>query len=590
MLDKERFNQIIQGLADTETAKTYYRELISLARTIGDEHPDAGKVADQIMYLEDLYKFKDTHAQPNTKPTEEAFSYNEINEEVRAKIDELIDLDFAPSQALTVCDFLAKSLKLPNSRNLERYYHYRKDQREQEDFKSEMDKDLSDLLGINKSDINVSDYLPDWLSPPLSHYCKTSSVKHLLVLLGLLSGVSVCHKVKTRLMVDPSKDWKEPPSLFVLNISPTGQGKSPFVNKILIEPLSLIHQEWKEAFNDEQLDYEIELESIKQLPKDERKEALKNLKEPPSRERIIFSTDPTIIGLNQQFNAYPEQGILAIFDEGSKLFAFDRTGSGKSDRADLLSFYNGGGLCELRLEGIRANVSRTLLSINAAIQPEVLLELMGNCEDRSGQWARFLYALQPKTRKYPSRNQAKVDVTNLLVEVYEQIMKLPGELYHLDPQAGQLFDDYYYFDLEGKRMRTNDLGLEAVFGKSGGQVARLALNLHILEVIANPGATPRLIKAETIEKAVSLYKICLNQIRGLYSIAGASQGELPPKLALIIERSKSVGAVTARDIKQYVWCCKKDDPSQIREWFIRLEKLGKGKVSGAGNRKSFTAY
>ncbi|WP_013324524.1 BRO-N domain-containing protein [Gloeothece verrucosa] len=69
-----------------------------------------------------------------------------------------------------------------------------------------------------------------------------------------------------------------------------------------------------------------------------------------------------------------------------------------------------------------------------------------------------------------------------------------------------------------------------------------------------------------------------------------NQQELPRKLALIIQLSKRLGAVRARDVKQYIWSCKTDDSSLIREWFGDLEKMGKGKVSGSGNKLAFTAY
>lgn len=589
MINKKTFNEIVKGNADQETVKQYYKEIVDLASKIDDDHPDAGKIADQITFLEDLYKLKESPTKEDNTALDELFDFPGISEEIKSHVDTLIDLDYAPAGTLPIIDYLSKTLKLPHSTNLAGYYYARKDQREQEDFRSEINKDLSEALDLNKLDINISDYLPDWMGPAISHYCKTANVKHLLVMLGILSGVSVCQKVKTRLMVDPSKDWREPASLFVLIMSPTGQGKTPFLEKIVTGPLSVIQQEYKETYLNDVIDYELQLEEAKTLPKEQKAEALKALKRIPDRERIIFTTDPTIIGLNQQFNAYPDQGILGIFDEGSKLFAFDRTGSGKSDRADLLTLYNGNGIHEVRLAGSRANVQRVLLSIIAGIQPRILLEMMGDCEDNTGQWARFLYAVQPKARKLPSRHCPPVDVKDFLTATYRQIMQLPETLYELDKQAGLLFDDYYYLDIENSRMRASKLGLEAVFGKSGGQVARIALNLHVLEIIQGT-KDPKYIRDETVEKAIALYRVCLSQIKGLYTIAEAGRGELPPKLALIIERSKQVGPVTARDIKQYVWCCKKDDPSKIREWFRQLEKMGKGEVFGFNNRQTFTAY
>jgi hypothetical protein len=578
MIDREYFRQVKTGLAHPPDVEDYYNKICEYVTRENLEFKELSELIDQKDVIEEVYGFK------QEKPKEEDPKNLKLTpEKVIEKIDDLIDRDLTEDQLLPVLNYLAPDLGWQPHRLLE-LYKVRQQILEEKNLKDEFEIELSQILRLVKVDISLEDFLPDSIVSPLNNYCKNAQIRESITLLHLLTAVSVCHTVGTNVLVDESKNWYEPPNLFSMMVSPSGQGKSPIMKTLITQPFWEIQSQWAKSHERDCIDYERELMTIKAMSKEDRASAYEDLSQPLDRPRIIFSTDPTVIGFNCQFNAYPQQGILGLFDEARKLLGFDRTSSQHSDRSDLLSYFNSGATVELRVDGVRSNTGETLLGLFGSIQPDVLMDWM-NTDDFDGQWARFLLVTQPLQRKLPSRESGKVDIKDLILRIYRELLSLPKINYYLEYQAGKLFDEYFYGEVEDCRLATTNSGLAALYGKCGSKVARLALNLHVLE---NP--TSMAITIDTVEKAIMLDRFFLNQTKILYAQSQALAGELAPKLAQIVQLSRQVGQVNARNLWRSCRAFRNDDPTQIREWFKQLESLGKGQCQGSGNRLTFKSF
>ena len=309
-------------------------------------------------------------------------------------------------------------------------------------------------------------------------------------------------------------------------------------------------------------------------------------------QKILYATDLNTIAVARQFRNYPEQGFLGCYDEAKKLFDF-KGGGRDNDRSDLCSLHDGGGIKELRAGEDRAIVPATNFGIYGAIQPRILLDLMGQADDSQGQWARFLYtfeAKQPKVYDLKYTENKRVGLPIKLAAWYERILLLPQRIYTITPE-GQSSLSYYLTEYtEKNRMRHSDSVLETFAGKAGGRVAKLAINLHLLRNNENHKST--VIDHETVLYAIALDEYYTNQINILYSKSMAKSGELAPKLVEIIRLAQaSTVPLTARNVHGNSWVFRKDKDSTdvIRNYFQQLETMGYGKCEGLGNKTTFTA-
>ena len=72
--------------------------------------------------------------------------------------------------------------------------------------------------------------------------------------------------------------------------------------------------------------------------------------------------------------------------------------------------------------------------------------------------------------------------------------------------------------------------------------------------------------------------------------AGVDANDIAPDLSAIVERSRRMGAVTARDIKRSIFAFRDIEPQKIRSNFRQLADLGYGTCQGSGDRLTFTVY
>ena len=463
--NKSYFKEVKTGIAYPPDVETYYNQLCEiLANSKNAPFKEVNELITQRDFIEEVYGFS------QEKPVEEILGKSENTpQKVLETIDDLIDRDLPEDELLPVVNYLSQNLHWQPQRLLE-LYRIRQQIKEEEALKKEFEGELSSILKLAKIDLSLEDFLPPKLAESIKLYCINSQIRESIALLHLLTGMGICHTVGSNVLVDGSKNWYEPTNIFSMMVSPSGQGKSPILKTLITQPFWGIQNGWAEGYKAKVEEYENELIAIKALPKEEKAAAFQDLIPPPDRPPILFATDLTVIGVNCQFNAYPSQGLLGLFDEARKLFAMDRTSSKHSDHSDILSLYNSGANVELRADGVRTNIGNSLLGLIGAIQPDVLMDWM-NIDDFDGQWARFCFCVQPLQRKFASRDKGRVEIKELIQGLYKRVLSLPIGHYCLDPEGEKLFDDYYYGEIEDARMGTTDPGLASLYGKSGSKIA-----------------------------------------------------------------------------------------------------------------------
>ncbi len=153
--------------------------------------------------------------------------------------------------------------------------------------------------------------------------------------------------------------------------------------------------------------------------------------------------------------------------------------------------------------GLRISLPRTSLSLTGTIQPDILREMMGDCSDASGQWARFLWCLLPlKPAPFPRRT-VRHDVSERLYGVYQQLEGLTAQCYRLSPEAKALFADWYD-QLDQLRVTETHPGLQAVYSKMQGYTGRLALILHCLNAAVEGRLPTHAVEASQMQAAIKL--------------------------------------------------------------------------------------
>lgn len=544
------------------------------------------------LYLDNLIDFNEEILPPliETSPAKSFEKKPSLSQEqLVAELERLIDENPSQSKVDELLPFLAKLAGI-SSRDVQTLYSAKLAELELNQSPEELRKDLDELLAIGGESLNLYEYLPPALAEPLLRLANRMAIRPEVFLLTLLTAISSLHKVGTNLTISAEDKFIVPPNLFSGVVSESGQKKSPVLRVLVKYPLDQLEAEAKETLRHR---YEQELEEWNSCPEAERKVRFPKGEPHPMTPSDYYFTDGNVEGINRQFSQFPERGILYLRDELSGVFAFDKYRNGKgSERQDFLSFYDGFGKKELRAGGFVSRVKQILFSVFGTIQPDILRQLMQDPLAADGQWARFLFVIQPLQPATLHRSGSYDINSELLNPLYRRIDQLPVMHYRLDEAA---FDCYerHYNQLEIKRTTHPDPALRAVFSKMEGTIGRLAINLHVLhELIDHYCAASEVIPKIRIVQACKLAKFFLNQIRLINAAAQASadEGEIAPNLAAIVERSRRVGAVNAVNIRRSILAFRNTSVQEIRGYFRQLADLGYGECDGGGPRLKFTAH
>jgi hypothetical protein len=460
-------------------------------------------------------------------------------------------------------------------------------------------REIENLIQLGDQSLNLFDFLDEDLASPLTLLSKDLNMRPELALTTVLTAASSLHKTQTRLDIRKRQGFLVPGSIYSCMIAESGQKKSPITKALMSNPLAVLQKEKRQEYEEACSKYELEIAQWEKCKGESRQEKFPNGKPQKPRQRLYYFTDTTGEGLLYQYQAHPNNGMLYLVDELAGLFAKRGKYSGGrgSERQDFLSAFDGAGATVLRADGTRADLENVLLSVYGTIQPEVLKQLMQDCSDPDGQWARFLFVNQPLApSRLPDYAEGTVDLTELLKDLYRRLDNLPAKVYRFSDSAYKRYQKVYD-QLEILRASHPSSGMRAVYSKMEGYIGRIALNLHVINSVM-AGATPdEFISLDTINKAIELAKFYMGQVKLLH--AHSDNEGLAPHIIRLRDASKLAEEVgkdgwihnrifyqnLPKKLKEQLK--KEGGIEAVRKWMHEAVALGIGQTRGAKAKLEF---
>ena len=516
---------------------------------------------------------------------------------IRSQIKDILIQDLPPSELQTAKIRIRTDNPGISEREISRLFETIEQELEREELREHCRSEVDNLLKLGDQSLNLIEFIPADLAYPLTQLARSLNIRPEVCLTSLLVAASSLHKTKTELVIHRGQGFSVPPTIFAGLVSESGQKKSPILKAIIKKPLSVLQREKREAHVLALAQYERDILNWDKCKSEERSSKFPEGKPKLPQQRLYYFTNATGEGLLYQFQAHPDKALLALVDELAGLFASQNkyTGGRGSDRQDILSAFDGTGATVLRAAGAKADLDGLLLSICGTIQPEVLKQLMRDCSDPDGQWARFLFVNQPlAAATLADEDGNSFDLTGRLLDYYRAIDQLPAREYRLSREAFKRYQPVYN-QLERLRVSHPSPGMRAVYSKMEGYIGRLALNLHVLHELAAGKTLPdEEIPLSHIECAIALAKFYIGQVKLIHANCTADQGELAPHLAKIVELSKRMDTTTgnswikAKVVQSGYDSRHRPQPDAIRSWFRELEALSIGSTRGSGIRLEYS--
>lgn len=510
------------------------------------------------------------------------------NEEVREKIEQLISHGVLGSQLeLEIADLARySSYSVPITRDI---YKARLREIERLEAREDVGLELTKLINANNTSVNIYEILPAQLAQPINQLATCLNLKPETYLTTFLTTTSSLFKVGTRIAVCPATDWEETPQLYAGIVAPSSQKKSPILRAIATKPLQKLQQEAKQAFENALANYNERIEEWDNCKdRSERASLFPDGKPQQPKLKHYSFTQGTTEGLLRQLQNHPDKGILWNCDELAGLFkGANQYKSGKGDDIEaILSMYDGTPMNLLRAdESKNITLDGCILSIIGTTQPTVLQSLMKDDTDGNGQWARFCWVQQPLAL-CTLPESGKIELTPLLVDIYQKVDSLPPTVYRLSADGWKLFHkEHTQLDLKRIETASKSSGLSSCYGKAQGRLARLCLNLHAIWELSNGNASSEEVSAEIVKKAIALNRFYLAQVTSLYS--EFHQDSLAPHLLKIIQLSERKGWIKAKDVQVSTTAKHRPTALDVRIWFNELASLGKGITQGEGRNIQF---
>ena len=447
------------------------------------------------------------------------------------------------------------------------------------------DDALSELekifIGDNGS-LNLAKILPEKLAAAINHHARLTGLRGEAYLTALLTGLSSTLHPDTALSLYPQTNWKVPPNLYSAIVALSGEGKSIIGRAMISDPLKALIEGDDLNYDAKLSDYKASLANYEMLKKSKNKDDLSDSfpDGPPTKptRRIRYFSGGTGEGIARYAAGNPDKGMLLFKDELAGLFKSQnqyRGGRG-SDSEDLLEYYDGTPPITLRADPDKTVICRKiLLSILGTVQPGILEKLLGDQQDSSGQWARFLICQLPPSTLDLDIDAAYPDLTPMLTDLYRQFDRLPVAFYDLSRPAREKF-----LAAANRLKKESDSeqrpAMRNVLIKARGLIGRLALNLHLINSLFS-GFTPSLeIGEKIIDAAIELTEFYVNQVRGMYT---KLSDDLPSAYARLLSVANDWISPNNARKKAFSGKAKTEYPStRITEIFRELSDKGYGEV------------
>ncbi len=506
-------------------------------------------------------------------------------EETAVQIVELLGQQLSSSK-LQAAKIGLRSKTQIAEREFNDLWHQLETERELEEDRASNQAKVCKLLEIERYDFKLTGILDPVLASPMEQIAELIGSTGVAMLLTLLPAAATLCKVGTKLALIPATGFYALPILYTGICGESGSIKSP-TQKAILKPLIKLQSEAEEKHKAQLQDWELECKRVKEAG------------EPAPPKPIVreyYTVDVTREAIAQIQAQQPDRGFLGWSDELSAVFGSQnayRNGRG-SDREALLSGRDGTGLKVNRASGKRISTPVSAYSITGGTQPDTLRKLMGDFNDGTGQWARFLWTWLPLKRSPFPRDMVGDsfnDLQTILYSLYQTIEDFPATTYRLSAQATATYADWYD-KLDDLRYEEMNQALRSCFAKAKGNTGEIALLLHIVNAAMRGTAPSEEISNETMLAAIKVMQFCIGQVKLIHSMGEAEEGELSPVLAKIIELSDRKGAISAKDAKTGISILRRDKKAtadKIRGLFAELIAMGIGSIQGEGSSATYSS-
>lgn len=496
---------------------------------------------------------------------------------LREPILEILNSDLTKSRQKAALLELAKANNY-NPNEIQKLANLIQSENEQTEERQEIEKALPSLLKLQKQRLNPHDYL--WgdrgiLAQQLTEIADAmpTSVDFLLTTLISVAGSRI--GTAARIIINARSKYVQPAIYRTCIVAPSGFKKTP-AQLVIINPLNDLEAEeykrWSaanEAYKQDKSEYDRKIrqagDNIGEPPKT-----------PPPRKRFILS-DATIEA-RCAVQAENPRGFLLYKDEWTAHItsrAVYKSGKGDEREAELTEF-NGGSLSKDRATNNQSTyIERTAISRTGSTQPETLRSYMGDHEDPTGEFARWLFCVVDSPPAYIDLVSAGDDngVDQSLQSLYKNLGLQPNKDYFLSDEAKVVFQDYQHKIIDWT-LEEKHPGLKTAYAKFESYFARLALWLHCVNAALAGTIPEQAISKETMIKAVTMTSYFIGQLRIIYAL-NAPHVSLTGRLLKIKEyiNNKPKG-VTPRQIKSGLWFVRKVSTADIAQDCKTLDSSG----------------
>jgi len=344
---------------------------------------------------------------------------------------------------------------------------------------------------------------PQQLQQIIRCYCTTLNLNLDYAAVSVLYAFSIALGGHYSLTV--KRGWNELPTLFVALVGKPGINKSGPIS-IFTQPLEKLEKDLFKRFLDEYSTFK-KGRSAKKENGD-----LSAITEEPARRQLVIK-DATQEAMLKALYDNPH-GFAGIYDElAAFLKSFNKYKSGGGDEEVMLSLFSGKSISVNRKSSEPIFIEKPFVSIIGSIQPQVLINLLGNNKIDNGLTHRFLFAFPDHVIR---EDLSDDDVPEYIEELYQTCINriLISDFFEADGYPAHKItlskDGYEAYKVFRRRINetiNNEKSdaISGIYAKLDTYSLRIALILHVIrtgckEVEINPYQ----VSAETFRKAAEV--------------------------------------------------------------------------------------
>ncbi len=344
---------------------------------------------------------------------------------------------------------------------------------------------------------------PQQLQQIITSYCSTLNLNIDYAAVTVLYAFSVALGGHYSLTV--KRGWVELPTLFVALVGKPGINKSGPIS-IFTQPLEKLEKDLFKRFLDEYSKFK----KVRSTKKENGE--LNNISEEPVRRQLVIK-DATQEAMLKALYDNPH-GFAGIYDElAAFLKSFNKYKSGGGDEEVMLSLFSGKSISVNRKSSEPIFIEKPFISIIGSIQPQVLINLLGNNKIDNGLTHRFLFAFPDHVIREDLSDE---DVPEYIEELYQTFINriLISEFFHADGYPAQKIslskDGYEAYKIFRRRINNTinnekSDAISGIYAKLDTYSLRIALILHVMRIGCNePDIEPYQVSADTFQKAAQL--------------------------------------------------------------------------------------